>query len=176
MKKTCKRLGAVLLAAFLMLSTMVCANAADNDTVAPANAKTVTLNVNNVSDGDTVSAYQLVSYTADYNGYTFFDGDNNNGFESYVNANKTNQSLTAEEYLASLDSAGVNSLLEGYATACKQDGAQYKLPDAAAAGNGFRQCRFSEPEAGLLSAAHADQLEEQPHLYTGCRFYQGGRQ
>lgn len=129
MKKTCKRLGAVLLAAFMLLSTMVCASAADGDTVAPTTAKTITLNVSNVSDGDTVSAYQLVSYTADYNGYTFFDGDNNNGFESYVNANKKDQSLTAEKYLASLNSADVNSLLEGYATACKQDGAKYKLPE-----------------------------------------------
>lgn len=129
MKKSCKRLGAVLLAAFMLLSTMVCASAAD--TVAPQTAKTITLNVSNVSDGDTVSAYQLVSYTNDYNGYNFYNGDNN-GFESYVNAHKTSRGLTAEQYLASLDSAGVNSLLEGYATACKQSEPQYKLPDAAA--------------------------------------------
>lgn len=131
MKKPCKRLGAVLLAAFMLLSTMVCASAAD-DTVAPTTAKTVTLNVNNMNDGDTVSAYQLVSYTNDYNGYNFYNGDKNNGFESYVDANKTEKDKTAEQYLASLDSAGVNSLLEGYATACNQSDAKYTLPEAAA--------------------------------------------
>lgn len=129
MKKTCKRLGAVLLAAFMMLSTTVCALAAENDTqtTTPALNKTITLTVNNVSDGDTVSAYRLVSYAADANGYEF-----DNGFESYINANKTEQSKTAEQYLASLDAVGVNTLLEGYATACNS-GTTYKLPDPAIA-------------------------------------------
>ena len=130
MKKTWKRLGAVLLAAFMMLSTTVCA-LADNETqtTTPALNKTITLTVNNVSDLDEVSAYRLVSYKTDANGYEIFNGDNNNGFEAYINANKTNQDLTAEKYLESLKSAEVNSLLEGYATACKQDGATYTLPE-----------------------------------------------
>ena len=97
-------------------------------TTTPALNKTITLTVNNVSDGDTVSAYRLVSYAADANGYEFFNGDNNNGFESYINANKTEQSKTAEQYLASLDAVGVNTLLEGYATACNS-GTTYKLPN-----------------------------------------------
>lgn len=127
MKKTCKRLGAVLLAAFMLLSTMVCASAADGTTLEGATTgKTITLTVNNVSDGDQVSAYRLVSYTADANGYDF-----NKGFEAYVHANKKDQSLTAEKYLASLDSADVNSLLEGYATACQKDDKTYELPEAA---------------------------------------------
>lgn len=130
MKKTWKRLGAVLLAAFMMLSTMVCASADDTPTTTPAPNQTITLTVNNVSDGDTVSAYRLVSYAADANGYEFFNGDNNNGFEAYINANKTSQDLTAEKYLASLDAVGVNTLLEGYATACNT-GTTYKLPSAA---------------------------------------------
>ena len=131
MKKTCKRLGAVLLAAFLMLSTMVCASADDTAAAGTANAvlsKTITLNVNNISDGDLVSAYRLVSYKTDANGYDF-----NEGFEAYINANKTNQSLTAEKYLESLDSAGVNSLLEGYATECQKTekaDEKYQLPKA----------------------------------------------
>lgn len=131
MKKTCKRLGAVLLAAFMLLSTTVCALAAENDTqtTTPAISKTITLAVNNVSDGDTVSAYRLVSYAADANGYEFFNGDNNNGFEAYIDANKTDKDLTAEKYLASLDAVGVNALLEDYATACNS-GTTYKLPTA----------------------------------------------
>ncbi len=128
MKKTFKRLGAVLLAAFMMLSTMVCASAEDAAPAGATTSKTITLTVNNVSDGDEVSAYRLVSYKADANGYEFFNGDNHNGFEAYIDANKTNKDLTAEKYLESLRSAEVNSLLEGYATACKQDGATYKLP------------------------------------------------
>lgn len=130
MKKTWKRLGAVLLAAFMMLSTTVCALADETPTTTPAPNKTITLTVNNVSDGDTVSAYRLVSYAADANGYEFFNGDNNNGFEAYIDANKTNQDLTAEKYLASLDAVGVNTLLEGYATACNS-GTTYKLPEVA---------------------------------------------
>ena len=130
MKKTWKRLGAVLLAAFMMLGTTVCALADETPTTTPAPNKTITLTVNNVSDGDTVSAYRLVSYAADANGYEFYNGDNNNGFEAYINANKTEQSKTAEQYLASLDAVGVNKLLEGYATACNS-GTTYNLPTPA---------------------------------------------
>ena len=133
MKKTFKRLGAVLLAAFMLLSTTICALADEPSAGTSATNKTIKLNVSNVNDGDIVSAYRLVSYTADYNSYTFFDGDNNNGFKSYVDANKTAEDKSAEQYLASLDAAGVNKLLEGYATACKQSEPQYKLPNATAA-------------------------------------------
>lgn len=125
MKKTFKRLGAVLLAAFMLLSTTICALAVEG-----AGASTtgkITLNVSNVNDGDTVFAYKLVSYNeSDFNSYTF-DPD----FESYINANKTESGKTAEQYLASLDAAGVNKLLEGYATACKA-GKTYQLPTASA--------------------------------------------
>ena len=121
MKKTFKRLGAVLLAAFMLLSTTICALADDNTpTGTPTTGKTITLNVSNVADGDTVSAYKLVSYNTTGNGYEF-----NEGFESYINTKKA-ESQTAEQYLASLDAASVNKLLEGYATACKT-GKTYQL-------------------------------------------------
>lgn len=127
MKKTCKRLGAVLLAAFMLLSTTICALADDNtQATTPTTGKTITLNVSNIADGDTVSAYQLVKYNKSGNGYEF-DSD----FESYINANKTESDKTAEQYLASLDAAGVNKLLEGYAAACKT-GDTYSLPTASA--------------------------------------------
>lgn len=126
MKKTFKRLGAVLLAAFMLLSTTICALADDNtQTGTPTTGKTITLNVSNVADGDTVSAYKLVSYNTTGNGYEF-----NEGFESYINTKKA-ESQTAEQYLASLDAAGVNKLLEGYATECNT-GTAYNLPTTAA--------------------------------------------
>lgn len=135
MKKTFKRLGAVLLAAFMLLSTTICALADDTpQATTPTTNKTITLNVSNVNDGDIVSAYQLVSYTADYNSYTFFDGDGTKkGFKTYIENQTDRDGKTAEKYLAGLDAAGVNKLLEGYATACKQGESQYKLPNATAA-------------------------------------------
>lgn len=125
MKKTFKRLGAVLLAAFMLLSTTICALADE----LPADTSTtskITLNVSNVNDGDTVSAYQLVSYNDDGNSYKF-DTD----FESYIKSQDDIGEQTAEQYLASLDAVGVNKLLEGYATACKT-GDTYTLPTASA--------------------------------------------
>lgn len=127
MKKTFKRLGAVLLAAFMLLSTTICALADDNtQTTTPPTGKTITLNVNNVNDGDTVSAYKLVSYNTTGNGYEF-----NTSFENYINTQATD-GKTAEKYLASLDAAGVNKLLEGYATECNKTDATYTLPKASA--------------------------------------------
>lgn len=126
MKKTFKRLGAVLLAAFMLLSTTICALADDDtQTGTPTTSKTITLNVSNVGDGDTISAYKLVSYNTTGNGYEF-----NEGFESYINTKKA-ESQTAEQYLASLDAAGVNKLLEGYATECNT-GTAYNLPTTSA--------------------------------------------
>lgn len=122
MKKTFKRLGAVLLAAFMLLSTTICALAVEGTAGASTTGK-ITLNVSNVADGDTVSAYKLVSYNDTKNGYKF-DTD----FESYINTKKA-ESQTAEQYLASLDAARVNKLLEGYATECNT-GKAYNLPTA----------------------------------------------
>lgn len=102
MKKTFKRLGAVLLAAFMLLSTTICALADDTpQATTPTTNKTITLNVSNVNDGDIVSAYQLVSYTADYNSYTFFDGDGTKkGFKTYIENQTDRDGKTAEKYLA----------------------------------------------------------------------------
>ena len=125
MKKTFKRLGAVLLAAFMLLSTTICALADEPPAGTSATDKTITLNVSNVGDGDTVSAYKLVSYNTTGNSYEF-----NEGFESYINTKKA-ESQTAEQYLASLDAAGVNKLLEGYATECNT-GTAYNLPTTSA--------------------------------------------
>lgn len=126
MKKTFKRLGAVLLAAFMLLSTTICALADDNtQTSTPTSSKTIVLNVSNVTDGDTVSAYKLVSYNEpDFNSYTF-----DPSFEKYIKA--TASTDDAQAYLAGLNAAGVNKLLEGYAVACKT-GDTYSLPTASA--------------------------------------------
>lgn len=128
MKKTFKRLGAVLLAAFMLLSTTICALADDNaDT--PTTGQTITLNVSGVSDGDTVYAYRLVEYNKDGNGYKFFDGDDTKkGFETYIKSQTDIGDKTAEKYLAGLDAAGVNKLLEGYATECNKANTTYTLP------------------------------------------------
>lgn len=120
MKKTFKRLGAVLLAAFMMLSTMVCASADDTPMTTPAPNKTITLTVNDVSDHDTVYAYRLVSY--DETGYKFDDS-----FASYIKA--TGKTENAQTYLSQLDSAGVNKLLDGYATECNKTDSTYQLPN-----------------------------------------------
>ena len=125
MKKTFKRLGAVLLAAFMLLSTTICALADEPPADTSTTGKTITLNVSNIADGDTVHAFKLVSYNNDGNGYEF-----NEGFESYINTQKA-ESQTAEQYLASLDAAGVNKLLEGYATECNT-GTAYNLPTTSA--------------------------------------------
>ncbi len=124
MKKTFKRLGAVLLAAFMLLSTTICALAVEGADTSTTGKK-ITLNVSNVADGDTVSAYKLVSYNGSGNGYEF-----NTSFEQYINTQATD-GKTAEQYLASLDATGVNKLLEGYATACKT-GDTYSLPTVSA--------------------------------------------
>lgn len=124
MKKTFKRLGAVLLAAFMLLSTTICALAVEGAD-ASTTGKTITLNVSNIADGDTVYAYKLVSYNEpDFNSYTF-----NDSFKSYITTEKKQSDVQA--YLAGLDAAGVNELLEGYATACKT-GKTYQLPEASA--------------------------------------------
>lgn len=130
MKKTFKRLGTVLLAAFMLLSTTICALADDNpQATTPTTGKTITLNVSDVTDGDTVTAYKLVSYNdLDFNSYTF-----DASFEKYINnVNKTDSQKTAEEYLASLKGEGVNKLLAGYATECNKHPEEYKLPDETA--------------------------------------------
>lgn len=124
MKKTFKRLGAVLLAAFMLLSTTICALA--DDTADTSTTSKITLNVSNVGNDDTVSAYQLVKYNKSGNGYEF-----NEGFESYINTKKA-ESQTAEQYLASLNAADVNKLLEGYATKCNKDNETPNLPTASA--------------------------------------------
>lgn len=124
MKKTFKRLGAVLLAAFMLLSTTICA-LADDTAGASATGKTITLNVSNVNDGDTVSAYKLVWYNDKGNGYEF-----NTGFRSYIESQTDRGDKTAEQYLAGLKAAGVNKLLEGYATECNKADAAYTLPEA----------------------------------------------
>lgn len=130
MKKTFKRLGAVLLAAFMLLSTTICALADDNADTSTT-SDTITLNVSGVSDGDTVYAYRLVEYNKDGNDYKFFDGDDTKkGFETYIKSQTDRDGKTAEKYLAGLDAAGVNKLLEGYATECNKANAQYKLPTA----------------------------------------------
>ena len=131
MKKTFKRLGAVLLAAFMLLSTTICALADDNtQTSTPTSSKTITLNVSNVADGDTVSAYKLVWYNDDGNGYTF-----DTGFESYIQSQSDIGNKTAEQYLASSDATGVNELLEGYATECNNTAnTTYTLPAVSASG------------------------------------------
>lgn len=125
MKKTFKRLGAVLLAAFMLLSTTICALAVEGAD-ASTTGKTITLNVSNVGNDDTVSAYKLVWYNDDGNGYKF-----DNDFESYINTKKA-EDQTAEQYLASLDAAGVNKLLEGYATECNKNKETPNLPTASA--------------------------------------------
>lgn len=126
MKKTCKRLGAVLLAAFMLLSTTICALADEPSAGASTTGKTITLNVSNVNDGDTVSAYQLVKYNKSGNGYTF-----DASFEKYIKT--TVPTEDAQAYLVSLKGkpAEVNKLLEGYAAACKA-GKTYQLPTASA--------------------------------------------
>lgn len=128
MKKTFKRLGAVLLAAFMLLSTTICALADDNADTSTT-SDTITLNVSGVSDGDTVYAYRLVEYNKDGNGYKFFDGDDTKkGFETYIKSQTDRDGKTAEKYLADLNAAGVNKLLEGYAAECKKIDATYTLP------------------------------------------------
>lgn len=125
MKKTFKRLGAVLLAAFMLLSTTICALADDNMQATTPTTSKITLNVSNVADGDTVYAYKLVSYNeSDFNSYTF-----NDSFKLYIETEKKQSDVQA--YLAGLDAAGVNELLEGYAAACKT-GDTYSLPTASA--------------------------------------------
>ncbi len=118
MKKTFKRLGAVLLAAFMMLSTTVCALADEpNDANSQDQIADTKLVITDISDGDTVTAYQLVTYTADKNNYQM---DPN--FEDFFNAKK-GQDQSVVEYLESLSNAQITALMEEYATS-----KEYSLP------------------------------------------------
>ncbi|MBU5489316.1 SpaA isopeptide-forming pilin-related protein [Butyricicoccus intestinisimiae] len=123
MKKTFKRLGAVLLAAFMLLSTTICA-LADEKTPASTSttSDTITLKVSNVADGDTVSAYKLVWYNTNGNGYEFDES-----FERYINTEK--KKPDAQAYLAGLDATGVNTLLASYAAKCNEENSGYTLPN-----------------------------------------------
>ena len=151
MKKTFKRLGAVLLAAFMLLSTTICALADDNtQTGTPTTGnKPIMLNVNNVGNDDTVSAYKLVWYNKAGNEYEF-DAD----FKAYIDENKTDTSKNAEQYLASLDAASVSKLLEGYATECNKNKETPNLPTASAsaiAANGNASLTLDEGYYLLLT-------------------------
>lgn len=123
MKKTFKRLGAVLLAAFMLLSTTICALAVEGAD-ASTTGKTITLNVSGVADGDTVSAYKLVWYNDKGNSYEF-----DTGFKSYIESQTDRDGKNAEQYLASLKAADVNKLLEGYAAKCNEKNSGYTLPE-----------------------------------------------
>ena len=91
MKKTFKRLGAVLLAAFMLLSTTICALAVEGAD-ASTTGKKITLNVSNVADGDTVSAYKLVWYNDKGNSYEF-----DTGFKSYIESQTDRDGKNAEQ-------------------------------------------------------------------------------
>lgn len=113
MKKLISRLGAVALVVAMLCSMAIFSNAAiTNPTVA----------FNNVAAGDTVNAYKLVSYAADYNSYVF-DAD----FETFLNTKKPG-AANLDTFFSGLSSDLVAQYLDEYITLCSAPEAQYKLP------------------------------------------------
>lgn len=113
MKKFISRLGAVALVVALICSMAIFSNAAIvNPTVA----------FKNVEEGDTVNAYKLVGYAADYNSYVF-DPD----FETFLNTKKPGKSAL-DTFFSGLSSDLVAQYLDEYVTLCSAPEAQYKLP------------------------------------------------
>lgn len=115
MKKIISRLGAVALVVALVCSMAIFSSAAiTNPTVA----------FNNVASGDTVNAYRLVSYSADYNSYVF-DAD----FQTFLSTKKPERT-SLDTFFSGLSSDLVAQYLDEYISLCSAANPQYKLPAA----------------------------------------------
>lgn len=135
MRKLAKRLSALLLATLMLLGASLSAMAVedvDGTDGAKITYDNVTIKVNNVQSGDTVHAYRLVEYNDQhYNSYTV-----ESEFERYVKANYPEAATDVPEFLSKKSAADMNTILEGFATACNAN--TYTLPtesDSAAAVN-----------------------------------------
>lgn len=110
MKQTMKKCLTLLLALALLFTMAVPAAAAT-----PYD-KTITFT--DVAQGDTVKAYKLVGYNADYTEYEF-----HKDFKNFVDTHYNNTGKATEQYLSSLDPSHTAALLAGYVNMCQTPGA-----------------------------------------------------
>lgn len=119
MKKIISRIGAVALVVAMLCAMAIISFA--NPSRAITNQ---TVEFKNVEAGDTVNAYKLVSYAADYNSYVF-DAD----FETFLRTKMAGQP-NVDTFFAGLSSDLTAQYLDEYLTYCSAPDAQCKLPAA----------------------------------------------
>lgn len=119
MKKIISRIGAVAFVVAMLCSMAIISFAG------PSRAITnQTVEFKNVEAGDTVNAYKLVSYAADYNSYVF-DAD----FETFLRTKMAGQP-NVDTFFAGLSSDLTAQYLDEYLTYCSAPDAQCQLPAA----------------------------------------------
>lgn len=119
MKKIISRIGAVALVVAMLCAMAIISFA--NPSRAITNQ---TVEFKNVEAGDTVNAYKLVSYAADYNSYVF-DAD----FETFLRTKMAGQP-NVDTFFAGLSSDLTAQYLDEYLTYCSAPDAQCQLPAA----------------------------------------------
>lgn len=110
MKQTMKKCLTLLLALALLFTMAVPAAAAT-----PYD-KTITFT--DVAQGDTVTAYKLVWYDANYNAYEYHQD-----FKNFVNKHYARDGMTTEQILNSLEPSDMAALLAWYVNTCQIPGA-----------------------------------------------------
>ena len=119
MKKIISRIGAVALVVAMLCSMAIISFA--NPSRAITNQ---TVEFKNVEAGDTVNAYKLVSYAADYNSYVF-----DAAFETFLRTKMAGQP-NVDTFFAGLSSDLTAQYFDEYLTYCSAPDAQCQLPAA----------------------------------------------
>lgn len=133
MKKTLKLFGSLIMTLALVFAMALTSGAADDaDMIANVNISPITLHISNVADGDTITAYRLVKYDANYNAYQF-----DSKFEAYLRsiAGTEGNGKTAEEIFNSSRS-DLAVLLGDYAANSELPSAQGEVVNATVSSNG----------------------------------------
>ena len=121
MKKTMKKCLGLLLAMAMLLAMAVPAAAA------PATPYDKTITFTGVAKGDTVKAYQLMKYDANYNEYIFY-----REFETFAANFYDSKTQSLEEHLAESTKEHLTALMINYAI----------MTDSAHGGVSFPQTRW----------------------------------
>ena len=105
--KTLKRAGSFALAVLLVFALSTAALAEDGS----ADTLSQSVTISNLSSGETVKAYRLISYTDGYNAYTA-----DASFGAYLNGLSDANAKDPSKWNS--DSVDITKLLEGYVAAC----------------------------------------------------------
>jgi LPXTG-motif cell wall-anchored protein len=107
-----RRIGAALVAMCIMSLSFV------TGVMAATTSYAQTINFTGVKNGDSITAYRLVSYNDSYNDYVF-NGKFGNYIDQYVGEN------TRAKYLSTRTNAQMGSLISGYAAAAQTVDGEY---------------------------------------------------